>query len=54
MRETGHVPTEKPVKPKLFYTFLYEKGYPDNPDKITEEIGIIEPHSIEVLRKQFT
>ncbi len=39
---------------KLFYRFIYEKGYLDNPDEIIEEIVEIEPHFIDVLRRQFT
>ncbi len=39
---------------KLFYRFLYEKGYFENPDYFIKEIDYIEPHFIEVLGKQFT
>ncbi len=37
---------------RLFYRFLYEKEYLENPDEIVEVIDTIEPHFIEVLRKQ--
>lgn len=39
---------------KLFYRFLQEKGYLDNPDKIIDRIDKIEPHFIEVLKHQFS
>ncbi|MBM3254049.1 MAG: hypothetical protein FJZ16_07345 [Candidatus Omnitrophica bacterium] len=39
---------------KLFYKFLHEKNYLENPDNFIKEIDYIEFHFIEVLRKQFT
>jgi hypothetical protein len=39
---------------KLFYRFLQEKGYLDNPDKIIARIDKIEPYFIEVLKHQFS
>ncbi len=39
---------------KLFYRFLHEKGYLNNPDKIIEQIDKIEPYFIEVLKHQFS
>jgi len=39
---------------KLFYRFLHEKGYLDNPDDLISKIDKIEPYFIEVLRKQFS
>jgi hypothetical protein len=39
---------------KLFYEFLYEKGYVDNLEETVNEIHRIEPYFIEVLRKQFS
>ena len=38
---------------KLFYTFLQEKGYLDDPKPIVELIDAFEPHFIEILRKRF-
>ncbi len=35
---------------KLFYRFLHEKGYLNNPDKIIDRIDKIEPHFIEALK----
>jgi len=39
---------------KLFYQFLYEKGYLDNHDEIIEKIDKVEPYFMEVLKKQFS
>jgi len=39
---------------KLFYRFLHEKGYLNNPDKIIGQIDEIEPYFIEVLKHQFS
>ena len=39
---------------RLFYEFLYEKGYVDNPEEAVNEIDRIEPYFIEVLKKQFS
>ncbi len=39
---------------RLFYRFLYEKNYLEHPDYFIKEIDYIEPHFIEVLKKQFT
>jgi hypothetical protein len=39
---------------KLFYRFLREKEYLDDPDDFVKKIDIIESRFIEVLRKQFT
>jgi len=39
---------------KLFYRFLHEKGYLDNPDDLISKIDNLEPYFIEVLRKQFS
>ena len=39
---------------KLFYQFLYEKEYLDNPEAIIRQIDAIEPYFIEVLKKQFS
>jgi hypothetical protein len=39
---------------KLFYQFLHEKGYLNNPDKIIGRIDKIEPYFIEVLKHQFS
>jgi len=39
---------------KLFYQFLYEKGYLDNHVEIMKKIDKIEPYFIEVLKKQFS
>jgi hypothetical protein len=38
---------------KLFYRFLFEKGYIDS-DSIVKEIDRIEPAFIKILKKQFT
>jgi len=38
---------------KLFYRFLHEKGYLDNPEDLIRKIDKLEPYFIEVLRKQF-
>ena len=39
---------------KLFYQFLYEKGYLENHEEIIKKIDQIEPYFIEVLKKQFS
>ena len=39
---------------KLFYRFLHEKGYLDDPDKIIGQIDKIEPYFIKVLKHQFS
>ena len=39
---------------KLFYQFLYEKEYMDDPETIIRSIDRIEPYFIEVLKKQFS
>ena len=39
---------------KLFYQFLYEKEYLNSPDIIIQQINELEPHFIEVLKKQFS
>jgi len=39
---------------KLFYQFLYEKGYLDNPQMIIKKIGRVEPYFISVVKKQFS
>jgi len=39
---------------KLFYRFLHEKGYLNNPDKIIRRIDKIEPYFIDVLKHQFS
>jgi len=39
---------------KLFYQFLNEKGYLDNPKKMIEKVDKIEPYFMEVLKKQFS
>ncbi|OPX32944.1 MAG: hypothetical protein B1H11_13355, partial [Desulfobacteraceae bacterium 4484_190.1] len=39
---------------KLFYQFLYEKEYLDNPEAMIRRIDAIEPYFIEVLKKQFS
>jgi hypothetical protein len=39
---------------KLFYRFLHEKGYLNNPDKIIGRIDKIEPYFIEALKHQFS
>jgi len=38
---------------KLFYIFLYEKEYLENPESIINLVDVIEPHFIELLRKTF-
>ncbi|QTA92253.1 hypothetical protein [Desulfonema magnum] len=38
---------------KVFYTFLYEKGYLENPDPIIRLIDEIEPYFIKILKKKF-
>ncbi len=39
---------------KLFYRFLHEKGYLNNPDKFIGQIDKIEPYFIEILKHQFS
>lgn len=39
---------------KLFYKFLHEKNYIDDPDNFIDEIDSLEPEFLEVLKKQFT
>lgn len=39
---------------KLFYQFLYEKGYLDNPETTIRQIDNLESYFIEVLKKQFS
>ena len=39
---------------KLFYQFLYEKGYLDNHGEIIEKIDGVEPYFTKVLKKQFS
>jgi len=39
---------------KLFYQFLHEKGYLDNPQKTIRKIDKLEPYFIDVLKKQFS
>jgi len=39
---------------KLFYNFLNEIGYLENPDKIIKLIDSIEPHFIKILRERFS
>lgn len=43
-----------PAALKLFYRFLHEKGYLENPDKLIARIDKIESYFIEVLRHQFS
>lgn len=43
-----------PPSLKLFYQFLYEKEYLDNPETIIHQIDTLEPYFIEVLKKQFS
>jgi len=39
---------------KLFYQFLHEKEYLDNPNPIINRINELEPYFIDVLKKQFS
>ncbi len=39
---------------KLFYRFLHEKGYLNNPDRIIARIDKIEPYFVDVLKHQFS
>ena len=39
---------------KLFYRFLFEKGYLDSPEKFIRRIDDIEPSFIEVLKHKFS
>jgi hypothetical protein len=38
---------------KIFYTFLHEKGYINNPEPMIELLDTFEPMFIEILRKRF-
>ncbi len=42
-----------PASIKLFYKFLWEKKYLDNPASVISAIDEIEPHFIEILRERF-
>jgi len=42
-----------PPAMKLFYTFLYEKGYLEDPEPFIQLVDEIEPHFIDLLRKTF-
>jgi hypothetical protein len=48
-----HMYTFIPASIKLFYTFLWEKKYLDNPVPVITVIDEIEPHFIEILRERF-
>jgi len=48
-----HLYAYVPASIKLFYTFLCEKKYLDNPVPVMSVIDEIEPHFIEVLRERF-
>jgi len=48
-----HMYTFIPASIKLFYTFLWEKNYLDNPVPFMVVIDEIEPHFIELLRERF-
>jgi len=39
---------------KMFYVFLNEKGYIDEPGPIVKLVDAFEPHFIEILRKRFS
>ena len=39
---------------KLFFTFLYEKGYFNNPDQVIEMIDKVEPYFIKILRDRYS
>jgi hypothetical protein len=43
-----------PPAMKLFYRFLYEKGYLADPESITNRISKFEPSFIEILREKFS
>ncbi len=48
-----HLYTYIPASIKLFYKFLWEKKYLDNPVPVISVIDEIEPHFIEILREGF-
>ncbi len=48
-----HLYTYIPASVKLFYKFLGEKNYLDNPAPVMAVIDLIEPHFIEILRERF-
>jgi len=48
-----HMYTYIPASIKLFYKFLWEKKYLDNPVPVISVIDEIEPHFIEILRERF-
>lgn len=58
LRKTSMEPWEYTLAPsalRLLYTFLYEKGYLEEPpNSMIEFIDIIEPHLIERLKEQFS
>jgi hypothetical protein len=57
IRKMMAAPTEYILWPpalKLFYRFLHEKRYLNNPDKIIGRIDKIEPYFIEILKHQFS
>jgi hypothetical protein len=43
-----------PPAVKLFYRFLYEKGYLKNHEEIIRQIDKVEPYFIQVLKRQFS
>lgn len=43
-----------PPAVKLFFTFLYEKGYFNNPDRVIEMIDKVEPYFIKILRDKYS
>jgi hypothetical protein len=47
--------TLAPTAIRLFYTFLYEKGYlVEPPDRIIESIDRLEPYYLDILRERFS
>jgi hypothetical protein len=48
-----HLYTYLPASIKLFYRFLWEKKYLDNPAPVISAIDEIEPHFIVILRERF-
>jgi hypothetical protein len=48
-----HEYTYIPASIKLFYRFLFEKKYLDNPEPFVTAIDKIEPYFMEILRKRF-
>jgi hypothetical protein len=48
-----HMYTFIPASIKLFYTFLWEKRYLENPVPFMVVIDEIQPHFIEILRERF-